>query len=347
MDCENDILVVDLQANLDENGKKKKDWDAYRKEQLGIGARGIFSERLRSAGFICYQNNDINWYKVVNPEIILAVSIFTDWPYFPASINVAFGAFSPIHPPKLPFKSLYTSNDGLWNDGMEDATRAWMRERHQRGISVSYAYIPGTQTKRLFNPEGEPDELDGIVFPLFQEGCTDTVIPYRKSFQKRDRLRKKGLPFIDECLYYKAEDQYPRCLELCNQALDWFYWTKEQRIQLATDGYHRRLKVEEETYQYSLENLAEDANVARKRKKLERDYRKGLEQLAQKYEESLAYAENWSIEKLPQSQQKTFADFEFRKAVLEGRRREEFEKSMYRRRKLFANKLERELGLVL
>lgn len=348
MDNQIETFIIHPQANRDETGKPKQELDAYRKEQLGICAREVFRKRLLAAGFVSYRGNHVNWYKVVNSEIILAVSVFTDFPYFQAPINLAFGAFSPIHPPKLPFKALYTSNDGLWDDGMEDATGSWMRNRLERGIRASYTSEPNSQIKRLCNPEGEPDELDSIVFPLFQEAeRADNVIPYRLSFLKRDTLRKKGLPFIDECLFYKAEDQYPRCLELCNQTLDWFYQSKEQRVQAAVEHYQIRVNLANESYSNLLESIADGANADRERKKIEAHYKKMLDSVMQRYNEDLAYIDNWSLENLPKSQQQTFADFELRKAVLNGSRREEFEKSMNRRKKMFANKLEREMGLVL
>ena len=64
------------------------------KEHMQRCARGIYAEKLKKAGFISYNGDDLSWYRVINNEILNTVYLFSSLNMFsitPLRMEVGYG----------------------------------------------------------------------------------------------------------------------------------------------------------------------------------------------------------------------------------------------------------------
>ena len=80
------------------------------KEHMQRCARGIYAEKLKKAGFISYNGDDLSWYRVINNEILNTVYLFSSLNMFsitPLRMEVGYGMHPLFIPAPIPQKIIF------------------------------------------------------------------------------------------------------------------------------------------------------------------------------------------------------------------------------------------------
>lgn len=59
----------------------------------------VFADQLRKAGFVSYKGEDINWYRLVNGDVLQTVYFYTRHKPLPAAVEIGYGCHPLFVPP--------------------------------------------------------------------------------------------------------------------------------------------------------------------------------------------------------------------------------------------------------
>lgn len=180
------------------------------KEELQIWAERYCADKLKSKGFISYNNENLSWYKVINNELLMSVYLFLPFGTDPLVASIAYG----MHPlcldapvPQTPVARGWPHSVVFWE---------------LRGISLqSFKETPRLMVPRM--PLCGAELLDREVFSIFdQVNSLEDAYQYFKKYFLEGRARRlngenthefPSLEFVEFVVYMGDEEMYPFCLE--------------------------------------------------------------------------------------------------------------------------------------
>lgn len=178
----------------------------WRKLQVLKAAQLFYPGPLTEEGFVCYNGENLSWYRLVNNEVLQCVYLYTA----SASIMVLDMGFSvlPLYlKPPLPLKwNTGTPNYPSWIQMME-ARRLKIYDVRviSREIPVSYIY-----------DDGGISILREHIFPIFDKTTTEEdVYRFHKGIvTNRDYnfIAPTDINFAKEVLYWGDENLYEEAL---------------------------------------------------------------------------------------------------------------------------------------
>lgn len=212
-----------------------------RKTHLQQWARAVFSEKLKKAGFISYQNEDLSWYKVINGEVLLTVYLHTFSPVNPLVPAIGYGMHPLFIESPLPQK---VSVRG-WVDN-EVMARIYFNTPKIQFDESTYVLCPNT-------PLRGAEKLDEVLFPLFSSVHTirDAYLVYKsryleyaqttpKSYDWRVRDILLTNDFIDMAIYLDDKEMYPICLHSLEEKIGWKKEEKRTQAQIQAIKFGNR-----------------------------------------------------------------------------------------------------------
>lgn len=207
-----------------------------KKEELQHCAKKIYAERLRQAGFISYNEEDLSWYKVMNRQVIHTVYLFSMHTSIPLLLTVGYGCHPLFIPAPIPQKIAF-------GDIPDDEVMRWVRKP-----SAKYATYDDTLVLCHSSEKCGEEILDENVFPELDVAATE-----ESAYElHRDRCIKK----VSEC---------KKRGELASLQIVGSEWLADEAIYF-DDREIQQLMVPQLIRQ---RDSAENSKVASKRKKLE------------------------------------------------------------------------------
>lgn len=212
-----------------------------KKEHLQRWARDAFSEKLKKEGFICYQNEDLSWYKIVNGEVLLTVYLYTFSPVVPLVPAIGYGMQPLFIEAPLPQKVLVRG----WIDNEVMSTIYFNVPKSQ--------FDPNTYVLCPKTPLHGAEKLDEVLFPQFSSVRTiRNAYEFYKSRYLEDaqttpksydwRIRDVILTndFIDMAIYLDDQEMYSICLCNLEDKIGWKKEAKRTQMQLRAIKYGDR-----------------------------------------------------------------------------------------------------------
>lgn len=207
-----------------------------KKEQLQYCARKIYAERLRQAGFVSYNEEDLSWYKVVNGQVLHTVYLFSMHTSVPLLLTVGYGYHPLFVPAPIPQKIAF-------GDIPDDEGMRWVRKP-----SAKYATYDGTLVFCHSSAKCGEEILDENVFPELDIAATE---------EGAYELHR------DRCI--KKVSEYKKRGELASLQIVGSEWLADEAIYFG-DREIQQLMISQLIRQ---RDSAENSKVASKRKKLE------------------------------------------------------------------------------
>ena len=178
-----------------------------KKGQLQHCARKIYAQRLRQAGFKSYHQEDLNWYRVINGQVLQSIYLFSTINAIPLIMSVGYGHHPLFIPAPMPQKIVF-------GDFGEDERMRWIRK-----LNASYSTFDGTLVMCQDTERHGAETLDEDVFPIFniavtevelyklhREICIEEIKKYRKN-GKLELLQIIGSEWLaDEAIYFDDKE---------------------------------------------------------------------------------------------------------------------------------------------
>ena len=174
-----------------------------KKGQLQHCARKIFAEKLRRAGFVSYNGEDLSWYRVVNHQVLHSVYFFSRLNTIPLFMSVGYGHHPLFIPAPIPQKLIFSD---LW----DDEVMQWVRKPDAQCITYDGTWVMCHNTE-----EHGAEILDADVFPVFGQVNTeeDAYRLHRAECVERIKLHGRRYPggtmqivgsewLADEAIYF-------------------------------------------------------------------------------------------------------------------------------------------------
>lgn len=192
-----------------------------------------YAEKLRKQGFICYNNENLSWYKIVNKEVLLSVYFVYSFPYDPILAELGYG----IHPLFIPVEVPHKLS--VRGYGRDDMLLTSVHLPGPRRLFEGQYYVQYSDT-----PEGGAEKLDEIIFPTFSKihSLEDAYKHHREYYiGKLNRYKEDcpgkpfngpiaGVDFMDEAIYFDDKET----IALFSWELDQIYFDakRNKRVEL-------------------------------------------------------------------------------------------------------------------
>lgn len=166
--------------------------------------QAVFADRLQAEGFVCPDDNLLNWYRIVNKELIHSVCFFSHWSNLPLMMCIAYG----IHPLFVsPFHSTDVHISAPVNDErfyLQTITEAAPKQCFAPYADDILVYAPQTDGRGLYT-------LEKIILPRINPVQTIEQC-YRFHREQASKLSGRMTPtIIDEAIYLNDIAAYPNC----------------------------------------------------------------------------------------------------------------------------------------
>lgn len=208
------------------------------KEHMQRCARGIYAEKLKKAGFISYNSDDLSWYRVINNEILNTVYLFSSLNMFsitPLRMEVGYGMHPLFIPAPIPQKIIFFD---YWEDEVMQVVYPHCRRE---------VYDQITRVTCYDTPGRGAEFLDDEIFPAFAQASTEDevyrihaknyLINNEKHYSNGGKKQIYGSDsLIDEAIYFNDNEMQRMLLE---QVRDQYISLKEGRM---TSNRKKRLE---------------------------------------------------------------------------------------------------------
>lgn len=176
------------------------------KSQMICYVTGVFAEKLKSAGFVSYNDENLSWYRVINSKILQTVYFYSMFK-FPFQVAIGYGMHPLFVPAPIPEK-LYISISNIDNGEIN-----WWFRKEFSGPKVFY---PGTAINCLNTPEHGAELLDSDLFPMFEEHTTEDSV-YTHWRLKYLKTHKTTEYFVDQAINQRDQSIY-------EDLISFWYW---------------------------------------------------------------------------------------------------------------------------
>lgn len=167
--------------------------------------RAVFQERLITEGF--YSDNGINWYQIINGEIVRGIYFYSSYPMLPAVLNIGYGChpmFVNAHISSGPY--LY----GLPGDEVICPGKLNMKAANTIFSADAMVLCPDDEFKGL-------DFLDTVLSDIYSCNTVADCYAMHKQWKKSQIQNRAFLnvstSFLDEVVYFNDRELYPLCAE--------------------------------------------------------------------------------------------------------------------------------------
>lgn len=168
--------------------------------------RATVAEQLREQGFISKGNDDINWYRVVNGDVIQVIYFFTQHPYLPMTLQIGYGCHPLFITPLFP-----TGAHLQCMPGNEVLYPRYILMGQQNNFCYSKDIL-------VTSPEDSSlimdllnqifSALDSVTSPL---ACFQTHKHWRQKEIENNSWIHVSTHFVDEVIFWEDQDLYPFC----------------------------------------------------------------------------------------------------------------------------------------
>ena len=166
--------------------------------------QAVFADRLQAEGFECPDDNLLNWYRIVNKEVIHSICFFSHWSNLPLMMCIAYG----VHPLfVVPFHTTDVHVSVPVNDErfyIQTITEAVPKKRFAPYADDILVYAPQADGRGIYT-------LESIILP--QITAVQTIEQcYRFHREQMSKQSGKMTPtIIDEAIYLNDITAYPKC----------------------------------------------------------------------------------------------------------------------------------------
>lgn len=165
----------------------------------------VFRERLTEEGF--FSDNGINWYRIIQGEVIHGIYFYSSYPMLPAALNIGYGC----HPM---FIAPHISSDPYLYASLGDEViypgKLNMKAANTIFSMDAMVLCPADEFKGL-------DLLDAVLSDI--RGCNTASDCYGLHKQWKDSqiqnqtFMNVSTAFLDEVVYFDDKELYPMCAQ--------------------------------------------------------------------------------------------------------------------------------------
>ncbi len=174
--------------------------------------RGVFAQRLRQEGFSSINGNDLQWFRLVNQDVVNAIVFFTPWADVPVLPLIGYGIYPTFLNPYIPKKVHITDPNCGWelftqHQLVESGDEPLMTQIYSKDVPV---YCPGRDGKGIYT-------FDEILLPKMEQ-CQTPMHCYelhkqaylsKTHYSIDQRFNFLSYEFIEEMIYFDDEEMYP------------------------------------------------------------------------------------------------------------------------------------------
>ena len=177
--------------------------------------QAVFANRLQDEGFVCPDDKLLNWYRIVNKELIHSICFFSQWSNLPLMMSIAYG----VHPLFVsPFRSGDVHISPPVNDERfypQTITEATSRQCFAVYAEDVLVYAPQANGRGIY-------ALDEIILP--QINAVQTIEQcYRFHRDKSSKQSGRMTPtIIDEAIYLNDVAAFPNCKLSVNRLISMY-----------------------------------------------------------------------------------------------------------------------------
>lgn len=179
------------------------------KQRLQVWSRMYFADKLRAAGFISYNGEDLSWYRLVDGQVLQSVYLYSRSSSFTAFASVGYGMHPLFISAPMPQKPVVRG----WTDD-EIMSKIHLRPPLTTTAEAPSLMVPATDLRGA-------EKLDEFILPLFEEHTTmvDAYLWYKARYVAMETQKRTfaTLEFIDWAIYMDDTEFYPFCLRALEQ----------------------------------------------------------------------------------------------------------------------------------
>ena len=182
--------------------ESRKERNAIAKQSLQFYAQAVFADKLKAQGFVSYNDDNLNWYRIVNGEVLQTIYIHSKLPSYSLIACLTYGVHPLFVKPLIPHKII----DLGWPGDREVENLVRHTGKNKVFNREHFVQCPATE-------ESGAEYLDKVIFPVFAQTSTieDAYNFFKQRYLASDWERIVTNDFIDMAIWLNDEEMYPYC----------------------------------------------------------------------------------------------------------------------------------------